>query len=33
LHLTRNKDEIRVEIRSQARRIAGPIYGVRTVID
>ncbi|MGC9471407.1 MAG: glycoside hydrolase family 127 protein [Bacteroidales bacterium] len=33
LHLTRNKNEIRVEIRSQARRLAGPIYGIRTVID
>lgn len=33
LHMTRNKQEIRVEIRSQARRLAGPVYGVRTVID
>ena len=29
--LTRGKHKIRVEIRAQARRLAGPVYGVRTV--
>lgn len=29
--LTRGKNEVRVEIRAQARRIGGPVYGVRTV--
>jgi uncharacterized protein len=29
--LTKGKKEVRVEIRAQARRIGGPVYGVRTV--
>ncbi len=29
--LTRGKDKVQIEVRAQARRIAGPVYGVRTV--